>query len=144
MIYQNELDKSISSIACYFVSLAFYRAWKGFNWTDNDLNYIFEICKQKGFIDTNNCIYNPQKVADMLGLKLIFRGKYYPDSYKVRKNDYIISCWKLSKDATSAHFCVSDNSGIYTKEHIIFDPWQGGSKTVREGACYSLRVFQMK
>jgi len=140
MIFQNELDKSINKIACYYTSIAFYSAWKGYYWTARDLNMLWYQCVNKNYIDVNQCILNPQGVANVVGSKLIFKGKYYPD-YVRKQNDYIISCFKLTREAEEAHFCVLDESGIYTKEHVLFDPWAGGSKTVAEGLCTSLRVF---
>lgn len=138
MISQNSLDSAISHIACYFCSIA---NAAGRDWSAKELNSIFFVDKQAGLIDKSNCIYSPTGVARSLGEKIKFRMKAYPDSYSPKAGDYVIGCWKMTPDAADAHFVVMDNSGIFTKEHVTYDPWEGGSKTVREGICTSLRIF---
>lgn len=138
MVFQNALDSSINHIACYYDSIANYR---NYPWKASELNDIFFICKDRNFINDKNCIIDPTHVAVMLNCNLAFQGKYYCDFKPDSDKHYIIGCWKMTKDADDAHFVVMDTSGIYTREHVIFDPWEGGSKTVREGLCTSLRVF---
>lgn len=141
MVYQTELDKNISNVACYFTSIAFRRAAMGYCWYPRDLDALWYQCVKKNYIDVNQFIINPQGICDMLETKLVFKGKFYTD-YKVKPTDYIIGCFKMTPIANEAHFTVMDDSGIYTKEHVLFDPWSSkGSKTVREGICTSLRVF---
>lgn len=135
MVFQNDLDPTFNKIACYFTSIANVKES-----TAEELNFYWGICKKLGYIDANDCIYSPNGVANILKTGLVFKGKFYCD-YKPKTNDYVIGCWKPTKDATEAHFVVMDNSGIYTKEHVVFDPWKGGSHTVDVGLCTSLRVF---
>ena len=142
-VYQNDLDPSISHIACYYTSIAAGR--QGYEWTAKDLNDLFEQCKQLRYIDQSNCIYSPQGVAKILGTDLIFSAKLYPGTYTTpTERDYIIGCWKLTPDAVDAHFVVMDDSGTYTKDHVIFDPWKGGSHTVNVGLCTSIRLFRRR
>lgn len=146
MFYQNDLREDISHIACYFCSIAFYaEKYQETIWTAEQLNKIFDRCKELGYIDKNLCIYSPSDVTKLLGCRIKYIGKFYPKDFskgEIEVNRYVIGCWKLTPEAEQAHFCVMDNSGIYTKEHILFDPWKGGSRTASIGLCSSLRVFQ--
>ena len=139
MVFQNDLDPSFNKIACYFTSIAHIKEN-----TAEELNFYWGLCKKLGYIDSKDCIYSPNGVANVLKTGLSFKGKFYLD-YKPSANDYVIGCWKLTKEADEAHFVVMDNSGIYTREHVIYDPFRNndgsGSKTVRVGLCTSLRVF---
>ena len=138
-VYQNDLPYPINKIACYFCSIA--NANTNQDWTPQELNRRFERCKNLKYIDANDCIASPGNVANILETGLVFIGKFYTD-YVPKEGDYIIMCFKMTPDAVDAHFVVHDGSGIYTKEHVAYDPWAGGSKTVREGMCTSLRVFR--
>lgn len=138
-IYQNDLDPSIAHIACYFTSIA--SAKEDYEWTAQELNEKFFQCKTLGYIDEDNCIAKPQYVANVLETGLTFIGKFYTD-YVHQKNDVIIGCWKVMPSAKDAHFVLMNNNGVYTRDNVSFDPWEGGSNTCRIGLCTSLRVFR--
>jgi hypothetical protein len=145
MIYQTDLESSIAFIACYYRSIAYYREYgSSYEWNREDLNRDWKLCLVNKYIDskTQNII-DPSGVAKILGCDIRFLGKYYPADYKPEFDHFIIACWKKNRETDDAHFCVHDNSGIYTKEHCLFDPWsEKGSNTVNSGLITSLRIFK--
>lgn len=51
-------------------------------------------------------------------------------------NIYVIECWKWK----GAHFVRNRGDG---RRPVIYDPILGGSKTVQNGVCVSLRLFEI-
>jgi hypothetical protein len=142
MIFQTdwEFPKSIQHGGCYYLSLLERLT------THYDLPFthdlalsIFNYAQDKGFIDTEVTLVNPQDLCDyIVGTgKVRFYGKYTP-TYDTQDNEMEILCWHKS-GATFNHFCSGNGKGI-----VIYDPWSGsGSDSVRNGEMIGKRIYRI-
>jgi hypothetical protein len=149
MIYQtdDEFEPDINKYGCYFLSLMWQmnRLLGAPPMEHKMIEVIYNTCKH---VDANNngitdmkpeCfISDPQGLVDYVAKdKVIFVGKATKD-YTCRDNQFAIQCW-YNPNTKFTHFVAEGADG-----KVAYDPIQGGSKTVREGAIESKRVYQLK
>ena len=166
MFYQNELSAPIDfqRYSCRFASICFAKdILLGECMSLNEGVYAWKECRRLGIIsgDLNNDgdyddpgedeILNDDRLFKYLGLPLrtvnINDFDTIIDSNGIRRiaptklplqdtKYWIIEAWKYK----SKHFVVGYGNGI---KPVRFDPWKGGSNTVRYGKVESLRVFEI-
>lgn len=149
MIYQTDrrLDANMNAIACAFDCVAYFRErYQHRPWSAYALQSAWNGAVGSGIIspDKNNDgdlldqgegeIQDWQMLAEFLGCKLQFLGKFAPDAPE-RDGNFVIARW-YNPRTKFRHFVVGD------LKPVEWDPIQGGSVTVREGYVDSLRIFR--
>lgn len=141
MIYQTQ--SSILSFyhdACYFCSIYYYKDILGLPTSLSEAEGLWISAINKGIIDSNFEIVDPQGLIDLMELPLKYRDAHYPPTTPIDPNTYVIEEWQhyINQDETFYHFMVGDGKG-----NIIYDPIEGGSQTHKFGHVYSLRLFDI-
>jgi hypothetical protein len=143
MIHENDghLDEDASQVGCYCLGIAAFDP----TITDEQFNQAWETAKAKTILDENDVLIDPQGFVDLLGLKLKYRMGFWPPGTLLDPpNQHIIGKWTRPnpKDTKNpiTHFVVMDGKGT-DKTNVVYDPIDGGSRTVREGSFDSYRIF---
>ena len=146
MIFQtdSEFEPDIQHYGCYFLSLLWQlNRLLGVPSLDHKVvEVIYNDCKHT---DANNngvtdmapeaFIADPQGVVDFIAPgKVHFVGKQ-DKAYQCQPGEFAVQCWY--NPATDFHHFVAEGSD----GGVGYDPIQGGSRTVREGAIDSKRVY---
>jgi Protein of unknown function, DUF261 len=148
MIYQtdSEFEPDINHFGCYFISLL---------WELNRLLGIPELDHKVIEVIYNDCqhtdaknsgvtamqpecfISDPQGVVDFIVPgKVNFIGKKDKD-YVCADKEFAIQCW-YNPNTKFTHFVAEGDDG-----KVGYDPIEGGSRTVREGAIDSKRIYSI-
>lgn len=140
MIYQTDkrLPAAMQKYGCAFTSLAWYREkFHGKPWTAEELADAWTGAIKAGLIsgDTNGdgdmddpgeaTILDWQGVANFLGLRLQYLGKFHPGA-KEAVGAFTVAAW-FNPSTKFTHFVVGE------ARPVIFDPIEGGSVTARDG-----------
>ena len=138
MIYQTdtEFEPDIQHFGCYFLSLIFQldRLF-GLKIMDHKIiESIYNHEKADQDMAAEAFIQNPQDLCDFIAPgKVHFVGKSAAD-YACAPGEFAIQCWY--NPTTEFHHFVAEVDGA-----VGYDSIQGGSKTVREGALDSKRIY---
>jgi hypothetical protein len=145
MIYQtdDEFEPDVRHSGCYFISLI-WQLNRHFGIPLLDHKVIETIYNTEEHCDANNngvtdmnpeaFIADPQGVVDFIVPgKVQFVGMAAKD-YQCKPNEFAIQCWY--NPATKFHHFVAEVDG-----KVGYDPIEGGSRTVREGAIESKRIY---
>ena len=139
MIFQtdSEFDPDIQHFGCYFLSLL-WQLNRLLGVTDLDhkvIEVIYNHEKEDKDMASEAFIQNPQGLVDFIAPgKVHFVGKQ-DKSYQCAPGEFAVQCWY--NPATDFHHFVAEGSD----GGVAYDPIQGGSRTVREGAIDSKRVY---
>jgi hypothetical protein len=145
MIYQNHplLAPWIHKALCYGDSIAAYREFRqGKPWDVHEFGAMCHEAVRKGVItgDLNNdgdmsdpgesTIRDPQKFVDFLGLPLRFIGKKSLSDHAKYDNldHWVLTAWRWQ----ITHWVIG------AARPVFWDPWMGGSATVKNGAPLEL------
>jgi hypothetical protein len=149
MIYQtdSEFEPDINKYGCYFLSLMWQmnRFLRVPPMEHKIIEVIYNNCKH---VDANNngvndmdteCfISDPQGLVDYVAKdKVLFIGKK-TKNYTCAKGQFAIQSW-YNPNTKFTHFVAEGDDG-----KVGYDPIRGGSKTVREGAIESKRIYQLR
>ena len=142
-IYENDgkVRPEAGRVGCYCLSIAHFHP----DIDDGTFNAAWDSAIDRGYIDSDENLVNPQGFVDILGymlkLRVDERGRsHYPlDTPIDPERVHLVAEWH-NKNTGFTHFVVMDGKGI-TKDHVSYDPIQGGSRTVREGYPVSYRIF---
>lgn len=147
MIYQtdSEFEPDIQHFGCYFLSLLYQlnRLLGTPEFDHKIIEVIYNTCQHtdannNGVTDMNpECfIADPQGVVDyIVPGKVKFLYKQTAD-YVCQSEEFEVQTWY--NPATQFTHFVAGLAGA-----VIYDPIQGGSRTVREGHIDSKRIFKM-
>jgi hypothetical protein len=140
-IYQTdaEFPPDIRSYGCYFLSLLFQldRLFSLGIMDHKIIQAIYE-AESKDFDLGPECyISNPKGLANHVARgKTDFLGRF-DRFYVCRENEFEVCRW-FNPNTDFGHFVAGDGKG-----NVIYDPIEGGSRTVREGYLESKRIFQV-
>jgi hypothetical protein len=137
MLYETDakLSPDLQKWGCAVEALAHYNP----DITDEELNAIVVIAKSRGVLDAQDTVLDWQKLVDLFGYKLHYRAWHFLDPKDDPNKVYLVAEWHNSNNGFT-HFVVMDGKGI-GKANVIYDPIEGGSKTVRDGHFVSYRIF---
>jgi hypothetical protein len=148
MIYQTDpnFEPDINHYGCYFLSLI-WQLNRLIGTPEMDYKIIESIYNTDKHCDANNngvtdmdaeCfIADPQGLVDFIAPgRISFIGKQCKD-YSCQNNEFAIQCW-YNHNTKFTHFVAEGNDG-----KVGYDPIEGGSKTVREGAIDSKRIYKI-
>jgi hypothetical protein len=136
MVYETDpsLDEDLREWGCGIEALAHFNP----NMSDEELNAVAEIAHSRNIIDAQDTVLDWQALVDLFGFPLKYRNEHSPaDTIVDPDTMWPVAEWKL--DAMT-HFVVMDGKGV-SRDNVSYDPIEGGSKTVREGAFDSYRLF---
>jgi hypothetical protein len=153
MLYQTDprLNKYINKYGCYFMCLAYYREkYQGLKWNASAINEIWQYAIDYGYItgdlnldgDFDDAgqleIKNPNALCGLLGCGLRYVDGHFPIDSPLAQGCYTVTAW-YNPRTRFTHFVQG------SKRPVEYDPIEGGSITVREGAPKSdgLRIYQM-
>ena len=146
MIFQtdSEFEPDIQHYGCYFLSLLWQlNRLLGVPSLDHKvIEIIYNDCEHT---DANNngvtdmapeaFIADPQGVVDFIAPgKVHFVGKQ-DKAYQCQPGEFAVQAW-YNPNTKFTHFVAEGPDGS-----VAYDPIQGGSRTVREGAIDSKRVY---
>lgn len=133
MIYKQLVSKKIGASGCYFLSLVNI-AEKILN-REIDVISLFDLCLKNKWLNDECYMNNPAAMLSYLLNKKVDIRKEFDLAYKVKPNEYEISCYEYNATGTTFyHFVVTDG------ERVLYDPF-GGSRTVRNGKQVSKRII---
>lgn len=151
MIFQTDKRMPIEHqhVGCAFNSVAFARElYLNKPWSADELAAAWNGAITVGFVsgDLNKsgilgdspdelCIQNWQQIAEYLGAPLKYFGEFKPGSPE-RVGRYLLARW-YNPTTKFNHFVVGDD------KPVVWDPIEGGSRTVREGSCVGLVLFDI-
>ena len=139
MIFQTdpEFEPDIQHFGCYFLSLL-WQLNRLLGVPDLDhkvIEVIYNHEKEDKDMASEAFIQNPQGLVDFIAPgKVHFVGKQ-DKAYQCQPGEFAVQCWY--NPATDFHHFVAEGSD----GGVGYDPIQGGSRTVREGAIDSKRVY---
>ena len=152
MIYQTDprLGRYYNKYGCLFTSIAYAREYLGGpDWTPNELRAKWEYCIARGFIsgdmnkdgdmddDDELVIQDHNNVCSILGVPLSYIPGHHNPNVVIEKDMYAIGAFRNPR-TNFVHFAVIDRN-----KKVIFDPIEGGSRTVREGYLKSMRLYSV-
>lgn len=141
MIYQTdeEFPPDIQHYGCYFLSLLFQidRVLLLGIMDHKIIRSIYDAESADFDIGPECYMANPQGLANYVAPKRIeFLGKF-ERFYMCKEGEFEVCRW--TNPATDfGHFVGGDGGG-----NVIYDPIEGGSRTVREGYLESKRIFKI-
>ena len=113
--------------------------------SDQEFDAVWEKAKQVGILDINDILHDPQGFVNLLGYALKYRDGHWPCGIVIDPaKTYVIGEWQRPADdgGTVTHFVTMSGRGT-DRDDVVYDPIEGGSRTVREGSCVSLRLFDL-
>lgn len=131
MVYETDsaLDSDLEKYGCSLLSLAHYNQAL----SDQEINSIKNQGIIAGILDNECTVLDWQKLVDLLRLPLKYRDGHWPIDADLSNGEWFIGEWY---NEFTTHFVAMDNAG-----NVIYDPIEGGSKTVAEGHLVSYRIF---
>jgi hypothetical protein len=140
MIYQTdeEFPPDIQHYGCYFMSLCF-QLDRLFNLGIMDHKILISLYQSEesdSDFSAECYIQNPQGLCNhLVPGKVNFLG-IKPSDYQMQDKEFEIQHW-YNKNTEFYHFVAGDQGAV------IYDPIEGGSKTVREGYLESKRIYAL-
>ena len=131
MVYETDpsLEPVLQKYSCAFLSLAHYNP----SFSDQEINSIYDQGIVSEIFDKECTILDWQRLADLLRLPLKYREGHWPVDTDLSNGEWFIGEWC---NQLTMHFVAMDNAG-----NVIYDPIEGGSKTVANGHLVSYRIF---
>jgi len=151
MVYQTDKRMPIEHqhVGCAFNAVAFARElYLNLPWTAEELGKAWNEAIRRGLVsgDLNKSgilgdrpdelsIQNWQSIAEFLETPLRYFGSFKPGAPE-RVGRYLLARW-YNPATKFTHFVVGD------ERPVVWDPIEGGSRTVREGTCVGLELFDI-
>lgn len=147
MIYQtdSEFEPDIQHYGCYYLSLLWQlnRLFGNPELDHKVIELIYNTEKtgdanHNGIVDMGDECYleDPQGLCDFVAPgRVEFLGKSNAER-EISDGEFAIQCW-YNPNTEFSHF-VAELDGV-----VGYDPIEGGSRTVREGAIDSKRIFRI-
>lgn len=135
MILQTDkkLPTMINKYGCYMMSMFFLAGQQtSISYDAKGIIAWFEKWKQKGFVDDECTILNPDGIFGDLGVRTKYTQTHEPPEYVASEDEFEIQAWNWK----FTHF-VAARSGI-----VAYDPL-GESWSVKNGVCVSKRIFKV-
>ena len=138
MIYQTdpEFPPDIQHFGCYFLSLCFHldRIFSLGIMTHEKVIGIYNAEESDSDLGNESFIQNPQGLVDHISNSRVHYSGFALAGYDCKPGEFEIQCWY--NPITDFHHFVAALNGS-----VIYDPIEGGSRTVREGHLESKRIY---
>jgi hypothetical protein len=142
MTYQTRpcFPYDVQHFGCYLFSICFLLD-RQFNlgiFMDAGMLKIYQDEEADRDLGAESFVDSPQHLCDHVAGegKVSFEEMHYPADHQCNPGELEVQCW--FNPATNFHHFVAAENG-----RMIYDPIEGGSRTVREGHCESKRVFRV-
>ena len=142
MTYQTRpcFPYDVQHYGCYLFSICFLldRSYGLGIFDDSSMLQIYFREEQDRDLGPESFVSSPQHLADhVAGVgKVVFEDQHYPADHQADATDLEIQCW-YNPATDFRHFVAAENG------KVIYDPIEGGSRTVREGRLESKRVYRV-